>query len=360
MNKLFSLVIPCILPLPGLSFAEAFVPFAKFDTYLSSESSAISDVDNHWQGSYKSGGENQTVSVWLEAGVKKNQWSVSTLYREELHLNYDADTAAFYNAIENDREVETGRRYLIDLEASRFRAKGFRVAYQTKATETFKLSIGGSLFHASNLLDGGIQGFAQANGNNDYDYHSAVDYSYDEDLLFDRPNTTAPSGIGISLDLQAQWQITPQWTLDTNIRDLAGQIRWKNAPYTEATVTSDTKVTTDDGFIEVEPTLSGIEGTRSILRQTLRPSGTLDISYAPDNAKTSYLLKSRHYSQFSRFGLGMQRPFRNQQIGMTYWPEDGTLETTVSVKHHQLKVGLDNIKLDDVETFWLSWAMNTN
>lgn len=360
MTKLFTIITSCILTLPSLSFAETFTPFAKFDTYLSSESSAISDVDNHWQGSYKAGGENQTVSVWLEAGVKKNQWSLSTLYREEQHYNYDDDTADFYNAIENDREVATGRRYIIDLEVSRFRAKGLRLAYQAQTSEKFKLSIGGSLFHASNLLDGSIQGFAQANASNDYDYHAEVDYNYDEDLLFDRPNTTAPSGIGVSLDLQAQWQITPHWKIDTNIRDLAGQIRWKNAPYTQATVTSDTKVITDDGFIEVNPTLSGIEGTRSTLKQTIKPSGTLDISYAPDNSKTSYLLKSRHFSEFSRLGIGVQRPFHNKKISVSFWPEDKVLETAINFKRHQLKVGLDNIKPDDVETFWFSWGINTN
>ncbi len=329
-------------------------PFITFDTFLHSDSSSLDARDNHWQNAYTAGGKNQTASLWFEVGIKKNQWSFSSLYREEHQLEYHPDTAELYNGLENERNLETGRRYQIDLTAKRFRAKGLRIAYQAHPFNTLQLTIGGSLFSSSKLLDGSLTGFATANSANDYDYNANIDYYYDEDILLDRSGTNAPKGIGVAIDINAQWNINQQTQLSATVKDFVGLIRWKNAPFTQAELTSDVKTVSSDGFIEVEPALSGIEGTNKHFTQSLNAYGTLDLHYTLNNSNKTLLIKSRHYHNFSHLGLGGEIALGNHQFGLTFWPQTHVIETMYQTQNHAVTFGIDDINFSKTQTLWLS------
>lgn len=329
-------------------------PFITFDTFLHSDSSSLDALDNHWQNSYTAGGKNQTASLWFEVGIKKNQWSFSRLYREEHELEYHFDTADLYNDLENERTLETGRQYRIDLNAKRFRAKGLRIAYQAQPFNTLQLTVGGSLFYSSKLLDGSLTGFATANSTNDYDYNVNIDYYYDEDVLLDRSGTSAPKGIGVAIDINATWDINQQTQLSASIKDLAGLIRWKNAPFTQAQLTSDIKTVSSDGFIEVNPALSGIEGTDKHFTQPLNAYGTLDLRYTLNHSNKTLLVKSRHYHNFSHLGLGGEIALGKHHIGLAFWPQTHVIETMYQTKNYAVTFGIDDIDFSKTQTLWFS------
>ena len=329
-------------------------PFISFDTFLHSDSSSLDALDNHWQDAYTAGGKNQTASLWFEIGVKKNQWSFSSLYREERELEYHFDTADLYNGLENERTLDAGRRYQIDLTAKRFRAKGLRIAYQAQPFSTLQLTVGGSVFSSSKLLDGSLTGFATANSTNDYDYNAEIDYHYDEDVLLDRSDTSAPKGIGVAIDINAIWNINEQTQVSASIKDLAGVIRWKDVPFTQAQLTSDVKTVSSDGFIEVNPALSGIEGTDKRFTQRLNAYGTLDLRYSLNHSNKTLLVKSRHYHNFSHLGLGGAVALGNHKLGFTFWPQTHVIETMYQTKNHAITFGIDTIDFSKTQTLWLS------
>jgi len=361
MNTLVFAYLPIILmstPITGYTQSQPLTatlkPFITFDTFLHSDSSSLDALDNHWQGAYTAGGKNQAASLWFEVGIKKNQWSFSSLYREEHELEYHFDTADLYNGLENERTLEIGRQYRIALTAKRFRAKGLRIAYQAQPLNTLQFTLGGSLLYTSKLLDGSLTGFATANSANDYDYNASIDYHYDEDVLLDRSGTSAPTGIGMAIDISAQWDINQQAQLSATIKDLVGLIRWKNAPFTQAQLTSDVKTISSDGFIEVEPALSGIEGTDKHFTQSLNAYGTLDLRYRLKNSQKTVLIKSRHYHNFSHLGLGGEMALGKHQLGLAFWLQTHVIEAMYHTKNHAITLGIDDINFSKTQTLWVS------
>lgn len=356
----------CVTPLLMAAFAcipsnlaasENYKPYVDFDAFLFSESVALREFSNNWQGDYQAGGENQIGSLWMESGVKTKQWNIGLLYREEHQLQHSPDTADLYYALENNQLLESGRIYRLALEAQRFRAKGLRVARNLKAKENLKLNIGVSLFQASQLIDGGITGTATTSTNKDYDYNLDVDYTYDTDVLFDRPGTKEPTGLGIALDVSFDWQATPRLNIAGHIKDLPGLIYWNDAPFTDVSVSSDDKTFDEEGFVQIQPVLSGIEGYEK-LTQKLAPNGTLDFAYKLKQENTSLLLNSRHYKNYSLVGLGGKKDFGTVGLGALFWPKTHTLQAFYKTDHYRFSLGFDSLNIEEVQTLWLGFKYN--
>lgn len=356
----------CVTPLLIATFAcipsnlaasENYKPYVDFDAFLFSESVALREFSNNWQGDYQAGGENQIGSLWMESGAKTKQWNIGLLYREEHQLEHSSDTADLYYALENNQPLESGRVYKLALEAQRFRAKGLRVARNLKPKENLNLNIGVSVFQASKLIDGGITGNAATNTDRDYDYNLDVDYSYDTDVLFDRPGTKEPTGLGVALDVSFDWQVTPRLNMAGHIKDFPGLIHWKDAPFTDVSASSDVKTFDEEGFVQIQPALSGIEGYDN-LSQKLDPNGTLNFTYKLKQENTSFLLNSRHYKNYSLVGLGGEKKVGTMGLGALYWPKTHTLQAFYKTDHYSYSLALDSLDIEEVRTLWLGFKYN--
>ena len=335
------------------SNSSDYKPFLKMDAFLLGNP-VIDSVLQSDEGKFDKEGDQQIGSLWIEAGIRKDQWLLSALYREEYQLDYHPDTADLYNSIENTQTLDTGRTYHVDLQAVRFSAKGIRIAREFTVSPNLKISIGSSLFQSSDLINGHITGLASATSNQDYNFNVDVDYHYNEDTLFDRPNVIASKGTGLSFDLTSTWKINEKLNLSTEIKDLVGAIRWRSAPFTKATATSDVKTFTPEGFVEIEPALQGIEGYDDSYIQHLKPHGDINLSYQY-NDRTTALLHSKHYPGQSLFGIGVQKAFKQSQAGIVVWPQTQTVEVKYKQGNFGFSIGLDHLNLSDAQTLWLSF-----
>lgn len=344
--------------LTNVTFASEYKPFMKFNTFLYSESVSIEGALHNWRGDFNKKGDKQIGSLWLEAGIRKNNWSLSALYREEYFIDYHPDTAELYNSIENTQVLDIGRRYKIDLDAVRYKATGLRIARDFILSPNLKISLGSSLFKSSKLLDGSINGSATALSDQDYDYNVNVDYHYDDDVLFDRPDVKAPSGVGLSFDMASIWQVNKNVDVNLDIKDLLGMIRWRDAPFTKASVTSDTKSFTPDGFVQIEPALQGVESNDDTYRQRLKPRGDLSVRYQADASDTSWLFQSKHYSNLNLVGVGLGRPVKQGNVSVLLWPEAQMLEIKYRYRNINIALGLDDFDASKTEVFWLSLEIN--
>lgn len=335
-------------------FAEPIKPYFKTDSFFLSEPVAIRAARKQWDGQYHQNGEKQIGSLQVESGVKRGDWSAGILYRQEYQVHFDSDTADLYYAIENNADLTTDRVYQIALESYAFRGLGARLSKHFKPTKNIDLVIGGSLFSASHMQEGSILGSALANTDDEYEFEFDVDYNYSEDILFERKNDDKPDGIGLSLDLDFNWQPNENFQLNANIRDLAGAIFWRNVTYTKATANSDTVTVDDNGFTKVNPVLSGTEGYYSSYTQRLRPSADLKVDYQLNNSNYIASLKTKHYEDLNLFAVGGSRAVANGKLALHYWPQIQTLEANYQGKRAGLSLGLDKLDLSEARTFWLS------
>jgi len=162
-----------------------------------------------------------------------------------------------------------------------------------------------SYLQGQRLTAGTLSGTATATKAGDYEFNLAADYFYSRDVLF-RRETTAPDGQGYSADLRVQWQANPRLSTQLTVTDLIGRIHWQDAPYTQASGTSDTKEYDEQGYVRFKPLVSGIEGNRNYA-QKLPPRATLAAQYLIDQRFSA--LASVFYTEYRTFpslGLGYQ------------------------------------------------------
>ena len=338
----------------GISSPLSASPYFEMDSFISSEPVSIDATSNDWQGDCHSNGEKQTASVWIESGFKKNSWSLGALYREEHQLTFSPDAADLYYTVVTDQELSQNRHYNLELDAYRFRGVGARLAKQFKPKNNLELSLGTSLFYATNLLEGELTGSAIANSTDNYSYQFEGDYVYEEDLLFNRPNTESASGVGLALDVSLKWKPTPQTLIALKVKDLAGAIRWKDAPYTKAQANSDRTTTDDHGFSSVNPILSGIEGYKSSYTQNLKTSANFSAQYQLKNTAYTASAKAKYINELSLFALGGAKKTNKGNLSVHYWPQIKTLETGFQGKNMGFSFGIDNLDFSETQTVWLT------
>ena len=354
MTHLTQLLSALLLSVSTSVFADPLKPYFQTDTFLLSEPVSIDAARNQWQGDYHTGGDKQIASVRVESGIKKGHWSVGLLYREENRLNFSSDTADLYYAVENEADLDTNRRYELDLNAYRFRGLGVSLGRDFNPRDNLRISAGASLFSASHLLEGNISGSALANSDDEYEYLFNVDYNYNEDLLFERKNIDEPTGVGLALDLGMVWKPNKRLQVSADFKDLAGAIFWKDVPYTTATANSDTVQVDENGFTQVNPVLSGKEGYLDSYKQTLKPSADLKIDYQLNNPNYIASVKTKHYEDLNLFAVGGSRAVANGKLALHYWPQIQTLEANYQGKRVGLSLGLDKLDLSEARAFWLS------
>ena len=344
------LLIAFMLP----TVAADTTKFVNVDSFILSEPIAIDAVDSDWDASYHPNGEKQVASVWLESGIKKGKWSYSALFREEQQLDFSSSAADLYFTIANDKELTTDRLYKIELDAYRFRSYGARVGRHFTPSHKLNVTIGTSLFYASKLISGSLSGQASADSADEYHFNFDADYFYHEDIILGRKGTTAPDGIGLTLDLDLNWKPTDRIKINAKLKDLAGAIYWKDVPFTEAVANSDTATVDSNGFSQVDPALVGLEGYKSSYTQSLRPSANLSADFALSNSPYTASIKSKHYKNVNLFSLGGSKSSQNRKLALHYWPQIQTIEANYKSKYFDLSLGLDDLNFSDTRTFWLT------
>ena len=331
--------------------------FARVDSHTYSEPVSIDAALNEWDGEFY-GGETQWSYNWAELGYRYKAWSLSAIYRRDFWLDFTADAAELYYRTKHRLDLQTGRRYEVDIAVSGFSARGVRAAWRHSFRPGLKLAVGVSLFNAADLLEGRLQGHATAIGEKDYSYAAYVDYTYDKDRLFDR-QVEAPDGLGASLDVRLAYAPTPRLTLRATAVDLLGAIRWKDAPYTQAIATSNRKGYDEEGYVVVAPAISGIEGYHSSYSQKLQPR----LHLQAEQAFAKRLSASLHYRyQFGLgvFGLGAKTPWQEGFLGLIAWPQLAALGFQVRRYGVDFGLTLDSLNSRDARTLWVNIGINVD
>jgi hypothetical protein len=261
----------------------------KNDVFISTSAFIATDpvsvkgfFDDNWEGSYtpRNGTNLALASARAEIGMTHNGWRVGYIHRLETMVEASRDFVDLIHTVKNSDDLLIGRQYDLDLKINGFQADGLHIASSIPLYTSDDLNIHGgmgiSLLRGIRLQQGLINGSATATSDKSYDFHGTVDYYYSSNYLYDLDVKT-PSGYGACTDigLNADWG---KFHGELVVNDLLGFLRWNNAPYTNAILTSNTKSYDSNGYVEYSPTITGLEITKGYT-QHFDPKGFASVRY---------------------------------------------------------------------------------
>lgn len=348
-----------VLIISLLLLSSATPAFARDGVYLLVDSFSYSEpvpvrgYFNQWHTPFHDGRRGLTYN-YAEAGVIEGNWSLGLVTRYDEYLRFSPDTADLYYRTANHLPLPQGRHYAVDLNAEHFATDGLRLAFLYPIQPALHIGMGLSYLQGNQLTDGTLRGAADVINATDYDYNLAVDYSYSEDHLFKRRVDT-PTGRGYSLDLTMDWR-GDKLAAYLRVTDLLGRLYWHNAPYTLATVTSNTKSYGADGFLIINPTVSGYEGNRSFAqrlptRAHLKLRGTVTANIA--------LLADVYYTELRTFTpLGFSYRHNGNHTEAQYDWRTGAVTLGFRAPHLQASVTSDHLNWQKARTLGFSLELH--
>lgn len=260
---------------------------SRTEVFAHSEAKSVMDAVNGYRGELHNGRVAYAYSR-AEIGWQQGSWKFAALARYDVSVDPSSDFVRLYHLTRNKLPLPVGERFDLQLRAKQYQLAGVLVGKQWQPQPALQLRASLSLLRGSRFLDGTVSGQATIEAENDYNITGRVNYAYEKDELLDRP-TDNITGYGASLDAGLTWDITPGTEFAVDIFDLYGRVRWKDAPFTDAIITTDSR-RIEDGFAVFDPLLSGIEGNRDFtqrlqtradvrVNQQLSPIYSLNLRY---------------------------------------------------------------------------------
>lgn len=235
--------------------------YASGSFFAGSDYTPIKQFTGNWDGPFNPGsGRNLTISEGrVEAGAVYGTWRIAALYREEVIVDSNKDTATIVYDNKHNLPVPAGQNFDVHLRMEGFEAKGARLdkAFLFDGQNGTRYTFGAGI----SLLEGTRVRMTNADGTasstlTGYTYNATLQ---DENSRGTYPYITpaTPLGRGYALDLGAKIRWKNGSHLDLAANDLLGQMRWTNMPYTIETANSATLTRNAAGYIVLNPTLSG-------------------------------------------------------------------------------------------------------
>lgn len=323
--------------------------YLDVESYSYSEPVSIDMAIEDWHGPDFERGDNQWSSNWAEAGVRWKNWSFGYVLRQDYDLRFSEDLSELYWKTENKKSFDVGRSYDVYLKINSFSSEGFRFAFRNHFEDVF-YQVGISYLQAQDLMDGELDGTALATSGSDYDFEAEVLYHYYEDVLFDR-QVIAPDGEGFAIDATVKWENDSHF-LYLQVKDLYGRIYWENAPYTVGVANSDNSTVDGNGYIVINPALSGVEGYDDEYVQKLTPRWHGEYDYSLNKYFSVGVVGHHQYDQFL-YGFSVSLG-KATGLKFTYWPDSELYQLHTSIAGVRLGIGANSSVAEEIDNVWLS------
>lgn len=234
----------------------------NFETRSYSDSLPFYSLANEMNAPYQKGEIAYTQNT-VTLGFSKGFFNMAGIVRYDYNLDFNHDGLQLvYNSL-NGIDAAQKTTYNPEIRVNHMRAEGLKVGAHYPVLNRLDVGLALSLLRTSDLLYGDINGTATVDNNNNYSGKINLNYAYDQDLLLER-KVSGVNGFGYALDLNLNYKPTENLEINIMAKDLASRIRWKKAPYTQATANTATSTIASDGSFNVAPTLLGIESFRTV------------------------------------------------------------------------------------------------
>ncbi len=246
-----------LLGSPRVLAAGGLAVYAESFALLESETVELAAYGRDWQDSGYRPGERAYALAYAETGAHYRGWGLGRVWQRYQRLGFSESASRLFYRVQNSLPLNRATAYAVDVRLRSFAADGLRVFASPLQGRHGYLRVGVTRLYAYDLLEGTLRGAVRATGPREYEFQDLMlDYVYARDAVFER-QVQAPRGQGWAFDVSLRWRPGPWLRLDLRLRDLAGRIRWFDAPHTTARVESDNRRYDENGYLRVDPTLSG-------------------------------------------------------------------------------------------------------
>jgi len=236
----------------------------KTHAFLANDPVSIKDFFNQWHGKFhpKSGTNLAVDDGRIDIGISLKKYGYfGYTYRHQSFIQASEDTVLLVYQQNNKTGFTTGKNYELDISIEGFEVDGAVYAKSFKIYENsnrfLKFGFGFELLRGHNVQYGYVKGNAYANSEKDYNFYAVSDYYYSINYLYDL-DVIKPTGSGYTTHFSIHYK-NKNFEFKTIINDLYGVLKWKNIPYSYVVLNSANKEYDNDGYVQYNPTASGIE-----------------------------------------------------------------------------------------------------
>lgn len=347
LTRLLILIAPC-----APAWSAEFRLYADTEGWAYSEPVPIKAFADDWEAPLDSGSDAYAL-LHAETGVHVNRWQFGWVFQRQYVIKASRDAARLYHTERNEQAALPNQQYDTALRANYYQARGLRLGYSLPdfSAGTWQIGLQPSLvlWRGDHLEHGSLVGDAGTDADGELTFDARLDHTYSEDSLLARP-VSAPRGRGASVDLSGQFAAGTRWSGQFRLRNLLGRLWWKNAPYTEGLLASENRQVDDDGAVNFDPTLSGIESERTH-RQRLPLHGEASLRRAWGAHRVGVNLIHTDIALFP--GIGWDHRGGNFRYGLDWLPSArNAVQAHLSWGALRLRVGgnaWDADELDQVQ-----------
>jgi hypothetical protein len=333
--------------------------FTHIDVLAYAENNSVYHLSKGHEVDYKRA-ESAFTSNEFAIGTRYKNFALSYIYRYDWFLRFTEDTMEYYGSTVNESLATPNKTYDISLEVNHINTEGLRLAYVNEYNST-QFYVAASYLKARELMEGDLVGDVTLSGScaNDINCYTGdlyLDYTYSEDVLLDRKVAKPSSIYGYSLDFGFDWQITPRLITSLYIKDLISEIKWDNAPFTTANVTTNTTAIRDDRYEVKLASGSGYEGNKDYT-QTLPVKYNARVSYQLSNNQHAYLQGFYAYNALLLY-TGYQYTYNDTAYGIKLYPMQEAIG--LEVNHSVLSFSVTSKPFDYQESELLELMLGIN
>lgn len=312
---------------------------------------------DEWDGSFHPDDENHADLYWrTAAGVAYGGWRTAVFYRGEAFLKSNRDTLEFLR-MANLKKLDPAGALDIDVSIKGFSATGIELSKGFSLDgllEGLDAGVTARYLRGHQIQEGSLTGTAVTTSSVTYDFDIFLDYVYDTNLVYDRPDAIAGNGDGMSFDVGFRYVYSPALKAELLFRDVLGRIYWKNVPYTTANAASDVITFDESGFQQYNPTISGFESYKDYT-QKLQLKTDLSVSYT----RGPFLLRPE--VNFLGDGHALKWVFAGYEAWSTLFTAGYNFDyTAVSLgvmhRNFRLQAFTDDLDIEDANALGVSFA----
>ncbi len=323
MNKIF-IFLYCLVLIDV--YADASELYMSANSFSYSAPTSIQSIAGEWNDSVSDGSVGISHSM-AETGFILNGYKFGLVERRDYQYRFNSETIQALYQINNSQVLDGSQQYKLYIDANSLIRRGLKFGYSTRTMDNLIFELSASVLKGYELVNGTIDGWAS--GGNSSHVAFDVDYIYSRDLLFNRISDE-PDSIGYAFDFSTSWKPAERINLNLDIIDLLSEIKWFNAPATEATVDSDYSRYDANGYRQILPAASGQDSNRDFV-QTIDPKTFLEARYRLIKNE-NILLKYHRFPEIDFVYMGYEYETDVSRFSASYSPQHKivTLEYTIN------------------------------
>jgi hypothetical protein len=316
-------------------------------------------IDDEWQQAPAT--DSSIGFTQNETGLKAYWGNISfnVAHRIDYFVFTNPDTAQAFYLERTDQPLTTQDSYQLALKLHHQRSNGFRVGYQWQF-DGFSTEINLGYWDVSASRESQITGEIFGDNNNNITGTAEItEYYNDKNFLkhTNHNNKWETDGYGITLDLAINWQVTDNFNIDVDIKDLYTQFSMKSLGFSQGNVDTDGTFINSLGGKSYLPLYRGVFGAKdfdfTLPEQVNLVAYYQAESFMNEDFSLGYLARYKRQGDVNFYYAGVELEFESSALRFMLDLEHLSPEIQYSNSWCAVTLAIDDIDIDKAMQFSL-------